>query len=354
MEKIIILDTNFLVTNTGKVNEIVPKLEANNYQVYIPKMVQEEYINIQLRKIKELYKKIDNIKNGNEFLNLQYEKEEKVLEWNENGYNKSFKEYFGDKVIEYEKNTILEKVLDRNRYKEPPFYDEPNSSDKGFKDTIIWLSIKEFVNSYEKEDVYFYYITSDNGFIKYKNSLENEIVDKHFEIIDIKEANKLYSKFEIEVDENKEKIPENIFSSKKSEVNLDEARDKINSLMWDFNNYADIDYYGNENISNRYEIKKMISYNETESFLNHIQKVLKDNIFRKTINPERIFSVTCQVYSNGYEINLDTLIEIDKLYRQICNTEYKEAFINFVMQKINENKVNDVSFINTEDDDLPF
>ena len=36
MEKIIILDTNFLVANTGKINEIIPKLEKNNYHVYVP------------------------------------------------------------------------------------------------------------------------------------------------------------------------------------------------------------------------------------------------------------------------------------------------------------------------------
>lgn len=354
MEKIIILDTNFLVANTGKINEIIPKLEKNNYKVYVPKMVQEEYINIQLRKIKELYKKIENIKSSNDFLNLKYENEEKVLEWNEKGYNKSFKEYFGDNVIEYKKDNILENVLERNRYKEPPFYDEPNSSDKGFKDTIIWLSIKEFINKYENKETFFYYITSDNGFVKYKHSLEKEIENKYFEIMDIKDVNKLYSKFSIEVPENKKEIEENVFDSIINEVNLDEAREKINSLMWDFNNYVDVDYYGNENIGNRYEIKKIISYNETETFLNHIQKILKDNFFRKTINPEYIFPTDCQVYSNGCEINLDTLRDIDRLYQKISKTEYKDSFIHFVMQKINENKVDDVAFINTEDDDLPF
>lgn len=354
MDKIIILDTNFLVANTGKINEIIPKLEKNNYHVYVPKMVQEEYINIQLRKIKELYKKIENIKNNNDFLNLKYENEEKVLKWNENGYNRSFKDYFGNNIIEYERNNILDNVLARNRYKEPPFYDEPNSSDKGFKDTIIWLSIKEFINKYENDETFFYYITSDNGFIKYKDSLEKEIENKHFEIVDIKDANKLYSKFSIEVAENQEEIEGNIFDSISNELNLDEAREKINNLMWEFNNYVNVDYYGNENVENRYIIKKLISYNETEIFLNHISRVIKDNFFRKTINPESIFPIECEVYSNGAEINLDTLRDIDVLYHQVSKTEYKKAFIQFIMQKINENKVNEVTFINAEDDDLPF
>lgn len=352
MKKIIIFDTNFLVANTGKINEIVPKLEKHNYYVYVPRLVQEEYINIQLRKIKELYRKIENIKNNNAFLNLKYESEEKVLRWNEIGYNKSFKEYFKNNIIEYDKKNILDKVLKRNKYKEPPFYDEPNSSDKGFKDTIVWLSLKEFINNYENEETYFYYITSDNGFIKYKSILEKEIENKYFEIVDIKDVNKLYSKFEIELEiENAEK---NIFESNTNEVNLDEAREKINNLMWEFNNYVYEDCFGNESIENRYEIRKIISYNETEKFLDRIPKVLQNNIFRKTINPEYVFPYDCQAYSNGHEIDLVTLKEIDKLYNQISRTKYKNAFITFIMQKINENKVEEVAFINTEDDDLPF
>lgn len=58
MNKIVILDTNFLVSNTGKIKEIVSLIEAKGNLVYIPQMVQEEYINIQLRKVKEQYKKI--------------------------------------------------------------------------------------------------------------------------------------------------------------------------------------------------------------------------------------------------------------------------------------------------------
>lgn len=352
MKKIIIFDTNFLVANTGKINEIVPKLEKHNYYVYVPRLVQEEYINIQLRKIKELYRKIENIKNNNAFLNLKYESEEKVLRWNEIGYNKSFKKYFKNNIIEYDKKNILDKVLKRNKYKEPPFYDEPNSSDKGFKDTIVWLSLKEFINNYENEETYFYYITSDNGFIKYKSILEKEIENKYFEIVDIKDVNKLYSKFEIELE--KENAEKNIFESNTNEVNLDEAREKINNLMWEFNNYVYEDCFGNESIENRYEIRKIISYNETEKFLDRIPKVLQNNIFRKTINPEYVFPYDCQAYSNGHEIDLVTLKEIDRLYNQISRTKYKNAFITFIMQKINENKVEEVAFINTEDDDLPF
>lgn len=354
MEKIIILDTNFLVANTGKINEIIPKLEKNNYHVYVPKMVQEEYINIQLRKIKELYKKIENIKSSNDFLNLKYENEEKVLEWNENGYNKSFKEYFGDNVIGYKKANILENVLARNRYKEPPFYDEPNSSDKGFKDTIILLTITDFINSFA-EEARFYFVTSDNGFIKYKSDIENELFEKcikNVTIVEGKDKNKLYKELSIiEEDESKEGSTKNIFS--KNDMNLEETRKRINELMDIFIWTTSIDFYGNPQDERRFEISNYINNEKTEKFLNNIDDIIENNIFRNEILVETFFGTEEWVFSK-YSIDIDTMKEISQLYKNIKDTKYKEAFINYISQRINENKVSNMFTDETDDDDLPF
>lgn len=76
----------------------------------------------------------------------------------EDTYNKIFENNFKDKIITYKKEEMLNRVLQRNRYKQPPFYNENNSSDKGFKDTIILLTILDFINAFEDE-VNFYFIT---------------------------------------------------------------------------------------------------------------------------------------------------------------------------------------------------
>jgi len=46
--------------------------------------------------------------------------------------------------------------------------------------------------------------------------------------------------------------------------------------------------------------------------------------------------------------------EISQLYKNIKNTKYKEAFINYISQRINENKVSNMFTDETNDDDLPF
>ena len=70
---------------------------------------------------------------------------------------------------------MLDKVLERSKYKKPPFYNENNSSDKGFKDTIILLTIIDFIIFFG-DDAIFYFITSE---FDYYGNLQDE---RRFEI----------------------------------------------------------------------------------------------------------------------------------------------------------------------------
>lgn len=45
--------------------------------------------------------------------------------------------------------------------------------------------------------------------------------------------------------------------------------------------------------------------------------------------------------------------EISELYKTVKDTKYKEAFVKYVSQRINENKVTNM-FTTDSDDDLPF
>lgn len=75
----------------------------------------------------------------------------------EDAYNKIFENNFKDKIIIYKREEMLNRVLQRNRYKQPPFYNESNSSDKGFKDTIIFLTVLDFINDF-KDEANFYHL----------------------------------------------------------------------------------------------------------------------------------------------------------------------------------------------------
>ena len=353
MKNVVIVDTNFLVNNTGNIKEIVKELQEKEIEVYVPELVKEEFINIQLRKLEEAYSKLENLKNLQKIIDLKYRKKKVTRKMVEGIYNNIFEENFKNKIIVYNKEGMLDRVLERNKYKKPPFYNENNSSDKGFKDTIILLTIIDFISSFG-DDAIFYFITSDNGFIKYKNEIEKEIFDKcakNITIVEGKDKNKVYKELNIvEEKSNQEEKTENIFS--KEEINIEEIRKRINELMDIFIWTTSFDYYGNLQDERRFEISNYINNEKTEKFLNSIDGIIEDNIFRNEILVETFFETDEWVFSKN-SIDVDTMKEISELYKKVKDTKYKEAFINYISQRINENKVNNM-FTVESDDDLPF
>lgn len=353
MKNVVIVDTNFLVNNTGNIKEIVKELQEKEIEVYVPELVKEEFINIQLRKLEEAYSKLENLKNLQKIIDLKYRKKEVTRKMIEGIYNNIFEENFKNKIIVYNKEGMLDRVLERNKYKKPPFYNENNSSDKGFKDTIILLTIIDSISSFG-DDAIFYFITSDNGFIKYKNEIEKEIFDKcakNITIVEGKDKNKVYKELNIvEEKSNQEEKTENIFS--KEEINIEEIRKRINELMDIFIWTTSFDYYGNLQDERRFEISNYINNEKTEKFLNSIDGIIEDNIFRNEILVETFFETDEWVFSKN-SIDVDTMKEISELYKKVKDTKYKEAFINYISQRINENKVNNM-FTVESDDDLPF
>lgn len=352
MKNIVFADTNFLVNNIGNIKNINEELKDNEIDLYIPELVKDEFINIQLRKLTEAYSKLENMNNLEKIIDLKYIKKEKAENKIQEIYEMLFEHSFKNKIISYNKENMLERILDRNKYKKPPFYKENNSSDKGFKDTIILLTIKDFINE-NHEDTNFYFITSDNGFIKYKDDIENEFfyeTAKSIVIIDGKDKEKIYKELNIKQVNNEVK-EENIFAKK--EINIDEIREKINNLMDSFITTTGFDYYGNPQEERRFEISNFINNEKTEKFLNNIDNIIEQNIFRNDILVEQFFDTEEWVFSKN-TIEVTVVKEISDLYKKVKDTKYKDAFINYISQRINENKVNNMFSTETDDDELPF
>lgn len=173
MNNILIADTNFLVNNTGKNKEIKEELENKDIKLYIPELVKTEFINIQLRKLDDVYGSLDGYKKIHAVWKLKYVEKSEAEEILEKSYDALFEKYFKESMILLNKEDMIDRVLERNKYKLPPFIKESNSSDKGFKDSMIFLSIKDFIIKYDN-DANFYFITLDNGFTKNKLKLEKE------------------------------------------------------------------------------------------------------------------------------------------------------------------------------------
>ncbi len=354
MKKIVIVDTNFLIKNLGKIKDIVIELKEKDIEVYVPELVKEEFVNNQLRKLEEVYKKLENLKTSYNVLKLKYVKRENAEKEVEDAYNLLFEQTFENNIIEYKKEEMLDRTLARNRYKVPPFNRDPKSSDKGFKDTMIWLSIMDYLKDLKLEDTDFYFITMDAGFTKMKKELENEILEyagKKLTILECNEKSKIFK--ELNVVEEKTEVTEeieNVFAQ--PEINIEEIRKNINELMDTFTWSVTYDYFGNSQEERRFDLINDMTNDETEKFLDNIDSVVDANIFRSSISVELFFDASKLLFSS-FSIETDTMKEISYLYKKIKNTKYKDAFITYINQRINENKIN-TSSIPDSDDDLPF
>ena len=83
MKNVVIVDTNFLVSNIGNIKEIIKELAEKEIDVYVPEIVKEEFINIQLRKLEDTYNKLESLKNLQKVVDLKYRKKEesrKIIE----------------------------------------------------------------------------------------------------------------------------------------------------------------------------------------------------------------------------------------------------------------------------------
>ena len=76
MKNVVIVDTNFLVSNIGNIKEIIKELAEKEIDVYVPEIVKEEFINIQLRKLEDTYNKLESLKNLQKVIDLKYRKKE--------------------------------------------------------------------------------------------------------------------------------------------------------------------------------------------------------------------------------------------------------------------------------------
>lgn len=360
MNKILFLDTNFLISNKGKMKNVLEIFNNSGFEVYITKLVKEEYINIQLRGVKENFNKLKELSNKVSYLEIKSASEEDVLNKYEKKYNTVLDYNFKDHIIDYDESTMLKRVLERNRYKKAPFILETGhtTSDKGFKDTIIFLTIKDFIREFQRE-VDFYIITSDKGFIDKKNELQDEIekdLNRKISIVDGKDLNSVYKQLEIEIEGNT-KSEENIFNKLEvDKIQIEDVSNRINEIMYMFN--TEISPYG-YNYSpyeeNKYDLVGPIEYSDAEWVLENLKQVLYNMPFNKTIRYEELFRNNL-IVTTRYEINVETLKALYDLYEKIKNTEYKKQFIQFVMNEINKNVVtaNNDNNYSYDEDDLPF
>lgn len=171
----IVLDTNILrneddnklnVIFNNKLEHIFNFIQDNDLKTVdlcIPKLVIDERV---AQRVKQIRDKIDTINTEAKAVGVFSNRKVAKKKFNPRTYKKKLNKIANELIKKYKikeiKTTKVDQdiILDRALNKVPPFYSK--GGDKGFKDSLIWLSILEDVKNNKKFN--YILVTNDSGF----------------------------------------------------------------------------------------------------------------------------------------------------------------------------------------------
>lgn len=330
MSTVVTFDTNFIIENKDKIRTIIFDVKEK-YELRIAKIVIEEVKGQRVRQTLKSYNnikdKIDssikenawlNIEDNTDIANVIKEQERKLDEWLTKAFDK--------KIIEIDYNDLLATVLDRCKYKKPPFNNEENSSDKGFKDTILFLNLMHFMKNSGYDEIYLF--TNDKVINKFKNDLQNEFFESTNKKLNIVSGNEddLYKILGINkkesIDETKEEKDNEIFP--RIIPKAKNVREQTKELL--SNIFSDLEIFNDWN----FVTWKKAEVEDIKIVLDDLGKLINKYIFLDQIDINYIFDVQA---SKG-TIKISYLESLSDLYREM-NTEEKDALAYAITCKFN-------------------
>ncbi len=359
MNVCVIFDANFLIEN--KDFEYLFNNKNSDEDYFVTDIVINEIKAINDRKLKQMYDKYSQIVDS--FLNERYFKLNNIIDLevvfkdSSKKISKYFKHYFGDNIIfGYSKEQMYDDLMCRVRFKKPPFFNQEGTSDKGFKDTLIWMSVLNFGKDADYEKYIF--VTNDKGFIKrHQESLVNEFLEgcpqKELDIVSSIDFIKEHSNDSDTLKD--EEVP--IISSTKepfkklSNQAIGEYREIVNSF---FMCTVDGGPFEEDFIGNNFTLDRNPDFQDIVEFLDVISDKKNQYIFHNSIDISDIFSNLGYEYIEQEQgIDISAYNDLVDTYQNIKNVylEYLESFVKYVSD--NFCKVKRV-YDSRVEDDLPF
>ena len=339
-----ILDTNILIAEKRSLGNLVDKLKGDNGDVYITDVSVQELKGQNAREIKDGIVKIENVKRGpiGQYLDFTHNiDQDKAIKQSNKRIDEYLNSIFGKNIIPaYVNGLKVQNLLNRANDKVAPFNIE-SKSDKGFKDTILWLSIIEYYKS--KTDIEIKLVTNDGVFKKQEKDLHDEFYkETSLEIEVINGSNIPVSK--------KDNFTESI---SKDQPVLEIDLDEIENVIEDFRYTSDIDTFGNTYMNRNFKVHKLMDYDDTKNFLENL-KILMSTKYAlfKRVNLSSVFNTIGVKAFVINEINSSTCNRLVNLYEKVKNGSdvYYDSFIELMMGKMN----NFYEVIEESDIYLPF
>lgn len=348
MKKAFVFDTNFIMENIN-LTEVVSNL-GEDFNVYVSRVSIDERLSQRYLDLKKRYDKATSLQK--EYgdiarITMRSSFDDRVKsdrKYVEQGYVS----LFGDRIIPFAANeATFQQLLDRVFKKLPPFSSVDGASDKGFKDTLLWISLMQFFKNDGEDEIIF--ITNDNGFRKSSDILCAEFNEVTKKTISINENG--YYKYILD---SKTKETERVSPCDAPLPDVDHLRPKIQETIEALCGVATEDYWGNQGWERTFTLNKKIDSDFAEFMFSRMKQVVSDHIFELEIPADQIIEACDEITPNA-AIPLSALEGALTLYDEIRKKlpDYLPQFFNAVASILNSN-FSEPKTQSIDDDDLPF
>lgn len=352
-KKAFVFDTNFIIQNK-ELDEALNKLKEQ-FTVYITQVSIDERIAQRCREVRKDFEAIEQCKEKYAlYITIDYKTtfEEEILYY-QKGMQSKYEDYFGDKIIPLKKDEeVLSTVIDRANKRIPPFSSAKDSSDKGFKDCLLWISLLEYFKNNGESQVVF--VSDDGGF---KNNVDflceefRKITGKTIEI----QQNSFYKELlnQIQTDNSQEDIQQDLTAEElpNLETFRIEVEDVVDALRW----IEYEDFFGDLQWSRTFTTSVPFDKSYIRTFFEGLRSDIASHIFETSVPASKILDFDGRVIDGDAEIPIKNLEKAFSIYQRVKNNyaTYSEQFFEAAAKILNRNYVAPKT-ITDIDDDLPF
>ncbi|MCL2827451.1 MAG: PIN domain-containing protein [Oscillospiraceae bacterium] len=308
----VVLDTNFIKAKGKQMEALLQELEEK-YQVYVTQISVDERKEQTCRDFAMGFKSMEDFCSEFVFVmgKLSAPDKDEALSNLRCGMQSKYESRFSNRLIPLNASKeLFETVLERANRKTPPFSTAENASDKGLKDTLIWLSVLEYFKTSGENEVIF--VSDDNGFKKEIDFLCREFGEVTGKKVIIEGSN-FYNSM------NESKNFESELEQKNTKIippDINQMREKIQTVIAELCGISDFDYYGNPTWEKTFTLNALVDSVYMEVIFSHLKDDIMKNIFATSVPANEVLELDGRI-SNLIPIPMETLEKVSQLYEEI-------------------------------------
>lgn len=344
-----VFDTNFII-QVKKLDEVVSNL-SDHFSVYVTQVSIDERIAQQCRELKSQFEELDAIKEKYEKIasirpTTTYETRASQYK---TGIQSNYEKLFGNKIIPLPKDEdTFTEVLDRAYRKVAPFSSADNASDKGFKDSLIWISLLRYFKNNGEENIIF--VTSDNGFKNNIDALTKEFCEITGKTIEIQDNS--YYKQLLEVEQPHQE------ATSVSEIlpDVTQIRERIQTSLDSICAVEVEGAWGEPEWWPTFTLWKAVDGDYMQAVFDALRHNISEHLFDKSVPASEVLSLDSRLTDGNANIPMAALEDCLILHNEIKKyyPDYMEQFYSTSAKIINQNYKGEPVEIDEEDGELPF